>query len=88
MGVNCTAPQWVEPLLLSVQPVAKKPLLVYPNRGEEWDPLAMCWIEWQWGRGVWRTGLALVCGGRTSDRWLLSHDTGGYCGDRVRGLER
>ena len=44
VGVNCTAPQWIEPLLLGVQGIAKKPLLVYPNRGEGWDPKAKCWI--------------------------------------------
>jgi homocysteine S-methyltransferase len=49
VGVNCTAPRWVEPLLQSVQPVANKPLLAYPNRGEAWDAAAMCWVE---GSGV------------------------------------
>jgi homocysteine S-methyltransferase len=45
VGVNCTTPQWIESLLLGVQPVATKPLLVYPNRGEGWDAVAKCWIE-------------------------------------------
>jgi homocysteine S-methyltransferase len=49
VGVNCTAPQWIESLLWSVQPVAQKPLLAYPNRGEGWDPVAHCWIG---GSGV------------------------------------
>ncbi len=44
VGVNCTAPQWIESLLLSVKAIAQKPLLVYPNRGEGWDPVAKCWI--------------------------------------------
>jgi homocysteine S-methyltransferase len=44
VGVNCTAPQWIEPLLLGVQSISQKPLLVYPNRGEGWDPVAKCWI--------------------------------------------
>ncbi|MCC6453824.1 MAG: homocysteine S-methyltransferase [Caldilineaceae bacterium] len=44
VGVNCTAPRFIEPLLLDVQAIAKKPLLVYPNRGEGWDPIAKCWI--------------------------------------------
>jgi homocysteine S-methyltransferase len=57
VGVNCTAPEWIESLLLSVDSIAKKPLLVYPNRGEGWDPVAMCWIE---GGGVGElSGLAL-----------------------------
>ena len=45
VGVNCTAPEWIESLLLSVQTIARKPLLVYPNRGEGWDPVAKCWIS-------------------------------------------
>jgi homocysteine S-methyltransferase len=44
VGVNCTAPKWVESLLLSVQKIATKPLLVYPNRGEHWDSVARCWV--------------------------------------------
>lgn len=53
VGVNCTAPQWVESLLLSVRSIAKKPLLVYPNRGEGWDAVAHCWIG---GSGVTEFG--------------------------------
>jgi homocysteine S-methyltransferase len=48
-GVNCTAPQWVESLLLSVADLSTKPLSAYPNRGEQWDAEAMCWVE---GSGV------------------------------------
>ena len=49
VGVNCTSPHLVEPLLLSVAPITQKPLLAYPNRGEVWDPVAMCWVG---GSGV------------------------------------
>jgi homocysteine S-methyltransferase len=49
VGVNCTSPQWIEALLAGVRPLAQKPLLVYPNRGEGWDPVAKCWIA---GSGV------------------------------------
>jgi homocysteine S-methyltransferase len=44
VGVNCTAPRFVESLLSSVRAITRKPLLAYPNRGEEWDARAMCWI--------------------------------------------
>ena len=36
VGVNCLAPQHVEGLLRSVRGVSDKPLIVYPNSGEEW----------------------------------------------------
>ena len=44
MGINCTAPPLIEPLLASVRDLTKKPLLVYPNRGETWDAVAKCWV--------------------------------------------
>lgn len=49
VGVNCTAPHLVEPLLLSVQGIVQKPLVAYPNRGEGWDAAAKCWVA---GSGV------------------------------------
>ena len=47
VGVNCTAPRFVEGLLASVADIARKPLLVYPNSGEAWDP----------GQRAWRSGV-------------------------------
>lgn len=44
VGVNCTAPQWIEALLQGAQARSKKPLMVYPNRGEGWDAVAKRWI--------------------------------------------
>jgi homocysteine S-methyltransferase len=49
VGVNCTAPRWIEPLLESVRALARKPLLVYPNRGEGWDAVRRCWLP---GTGI------------------------------------
>lgn len=44
VGINCTAPQLIIPLLESVRDAAQKPLLVYPNSGEGWDAVAKCWL--------------------------------------------
>ena len=44
VGVNCTAPRYVESLLAIAQGVTAKPLLCYPNSGEAWDPLHGCWV--------------------------------------------
>src|SRR5690606_21346127 len=44
VGINCTAPQYILPLLESAAELARKPLLVYPNRGEGWDPVNRCWL--------------------------------------------
>lgn len=37
VGINCTSPEFVEPLLRSVQGRSAKPIMVYPNSGEIWD---------------------------------------------------
>jgi homocysteine S-methyltransferase len=44
VGVNCTAPRYVEDLLKVARSATQKPLLCYPNSGEAWDPLNNCWI--------------------------------------------
>ena len=42
VGVNCTAPGFVEPLLRSA--AVDVPLVVYPNHGAAWDADHKCWI--------------------------------------------
>lgn len=44
VGVNCTAPRFVESLLAHAHEHTVKPLVVYPNRGEHWDAAAHCWL--------------------------------------------
>lgn len=44
VGVNCTAPRYIEELLRVARGVTEKPLLCYPNSGEAWDPLNNCWV--------------------------------------------
>lgn len=44
IGINCTAPAYVEALLKRARRLTAKPLLVYPNRGETWDAARRCWI--------------------------------------------
>jgi homocysteine S-methyltransferase len=43
IGVNCTAPEWIESLVGEVARVTSKPIIVYPNSGEQWDALHQCW---------------------------------------------
>ena len=42
-GVNCTAPQHVAALLGRAHGHCPKPLLAYPNSGEDWDASARSW---------------------------------------------
>ena len=57
IGVNCTAPRFVEDLIGEIRAASEKPIVVYPNSGERWensrwagtpDDFAACaerWIE-------------------------------------------
>lgn len=44
IGVNCTAPEHVAPLLRSLKQVTELPLLAYPNRGGHWDAALDAWV--------------------------------------------
>jgi homocysteine S-methyltransferase len=56
VGVNCTAPRFIEALLNSVCGLDAKPLLAYPNSGETWDAEHGCWRPSP-GEPDWRTNV-------------------------------
>ena len=43
IGVNCTSPHLIRWLIAEIQTVTAKPVIVYPNSGEIWDPAARTW---------------------------------------------
>lgn len=43
IGVNCTAPDYVAPLVQEIRSVSEKPIVVYPNTGETYDAAAKTW---------------------------------------------
>ena len=43
IGVNCTAPQYVSPLMDEIRSESAKPIVVYPNSGEGWDAERKQW---------------------------------------------
>ncbi len=45
VGVNCTAPEHVRELVERARAVTAKPIVVYPNSGERWDPVARRWVD-------------------------------------------
>lgn len=45
LGVNCLSPQWVTPLLTRIRTVTHKPLVAYPNSGEQWDAMQRRWEQ-------------------------------------------
>ena len=44
VGVNCTQPEWIPSLIAELRLASDKPIVVYPNSGEDWDAEARCWI--------------------------------------------
>lgn len=43
IGVNCTPPPFIEPLIVELRRSTAKPIVVYPNSGEVWDAKKACW---------------------------------------------
>ena len=43
IGVNCTAPRYIAPLIEIARSRTAKPIVVYPNSGERYDATQMCW---------------------------------------------
>ena len=43
IGINCTAPQHIAALVAAARARTSKPIVVYPNAGEVYDPVAKRW---------------------------------------------
>lgn len=43
VGVNCTQPALMPPLIGELRRASDKPVVVYPNSGEGWDAESRCW---------------------------------------------
>jgi homocysteine S-methyltransferase len=77
VGVNCCAPDDVEHAIRVAREVTGKPVVVYPNSGEEWDGVRRTWI----GRPAWSADLA--------PRWVTAgaRIIGGCCRVRPADIE-
>jgi len=71
MGVNCTAPALVVPLLDELRQATEKPLVVYPNSGRVWDAAGRCWL----GEGEGEFGERIAAWVEHGAGWI-----GGCCG--------
>jgi homocysteine S-methyltransferase len=45
IGINCTAPQFIESLIKEVKSSSSKPVIVYPNSGAAYDPTSKTWND-------------------------------------------
>lgn len=43
IGINCTAPQYIESLIRGIKAVTIKPIIVYPNGGSTYNALTKTW---------------------------------------------
>ncbi len=76
IGVNCTAPEYVEELLRTAAAVTAKPLVAYPNSGELYDAATRSWRgasttrDWSQLARTWHRAGARLVGGccRTGPR--------------------
>jgi homocysteine S-methyltransferase len=69
VGINCTAPEFIAPLIDEARKATDKPILVYPNSGEEYDAAEKRWhsapssIPWEEAARDWvRRGASGVGG--------------------------
>ncbi|KMT10209.1 hypothetical protein BVRB_5g119700 [Beta vulgaris subsp. vulgaris] len=45
VGINCTPPRFIQGLILSMKKVTTKPIIIYPNSGETYDPIIKEWVQ-------------------------------------------
>ncbi|MFA9206646.1 MAG: homocysteine S-methyltransferase [Burkholderiaceae bacterium] len=80
VGVNCTAPHYIEALIKIAAAVTDKYIIVYPNKGEAynsntktWEPTENCHLSFVDHAQIWKAAGAKVIGGccRTSPDDIL-----------------
>ena len=92
VGVNCTAPRFIDGLLESVASIARKPLVVYPNSGETWDATEHRWqgtaTEPDWRECVlrWRQAGARLIGGCCRTTPAMIHQIATVLRPRTLGI--
>ena len=44
IGINCTPPRHIPALIRAIRSATDKPIIVYPNSGEQYDAVQKCWL--------------------------------------------
>jgi homocysteine S-methyltransferase len=80
IGVNCTRPEFIAPLLEEMREATDRPLIVYPNSGEKYDATSKTWraepspIDWQEAAAGWiQLGAAGIGGCCRVDPAQIAH---------------
>lgn len=80
VGVNCTAPQYIEALIKIAVAITHQYIIVYPNKGETynsntktWEPTDNCHLSFVDNAQIWKAAGAKVIGGccRTNPEDIL-----------------
>lgn len=45
VGINCTPPRFIHGLILSIKKATTKPIVIYPNSGESYNPDKKAWVQ-------------------------------------------
>ena len=93
IGVNCTRPSLIADLIVELRSASNKPILVYPNSGEDWDAQARCWTGTSdpadFGRAAsnWFAAGAQIIGGccRTRPEHIAQISTAAFFAKRAQG---
>ena len=80
MGVNCTAPRYIPTLVRTIRSATSKPIVVYPNSGEIYNPDRRCWegtatsVEFAAEAEYWYASGARLIGGccRTTPDYITA----------------
>ena len=64
IGINCTAPEHALELVERAASVTGKPIVVYPNSGEDWDPVGRSWTGARHSVGARAAGTWIAAGAR------------------------
>ncbi|MEW5989013.1 MAG: homocysteine S-methyltransferase [Chloroflexota bacterium] len=69
VGVNCTPPRFIPALIAEARRATDKPIIVYPNSGEQYDAVHHCWLgladaaDFAQASRAWRAAGASLIGG-------------------------
>lgn len=70
IGINCCSPQYVETLITKIAQKSSKPIIVYPNGGQSYDPKVKIWhslrksdLDYANRSRLWQSKGAKVIGG-------------------------
>ncbi|MCD8036118.1 MAG: homocysteine S-methyltransferase [Clostridiales bacterium] len=69
IGVNCTNPIYISGLIKNIKEACSKPVIVYPNKGEEYDAVKKIWLGakdgksfGEWTKQWYNDGAAIIGG--------------------------